>query len=218
MRHAWDASANLQRLYRERIEPRMTQKEFGRKVGISQAMVAQILSGDRSLPLDLAPEFARELNCTIYDICPEMGDYVKEKLLPVLGKALRRAAVVLMAIVAQQLQPSDALASTLHNPLSGFLSSSKSLSYYTLWAIIHFVREIVIKFMGLVNVSFASCRVLASTTSAWLRRYVPLSRRLSPVSLQCRRAAAGSSSRSSLRSSSAITRISSRPFATQWSA
>lgn len=135
MRHAWNASTNLQRLYTERIEPRMTQKEFGRQLGISQAMVAQILSGDRALPLDLAPAFARELRCTIYEICPEMGDYIREKLLPVLGKSLRRAAVVLLAVVLQQFQSPGAAASVLHNQSCFPYLSSKSLTKYTLHAI-----------------------------------------------------------------------------------
>lgn len=120
MRHKWHAHANLQRLYQERIGDSMTQKEFGRRLGISQSMVAQILNRDRTLPLDLARKFARELDCSIYDICPEMGDYIKEELIPVLGKALRRAAVVLAALLFQFSQPSDANAKAAsHNYFYG---------------------------------------------------------------------------------------------------
>lgn len=135
MRHKWDTGANLRRLYEQRIGDSMTQKEFGRRIGISQSMVAQILSGDRAMPIDLAPKFAKELRCSIYDISPEMADYIKDELLPVLGKGLRRAAVVLLTLLLWQFQPSDALASVSHNIFSAPEHFAKALN------LIHIVRR-----------------------------------------------------------------------------
>jgi transcriptional regulator with XRE-family HTH domain len=78
----------------------MTQKEFGRVYGIgSQSFVAQLLNGVRPLNYELAAKFAKALHCTIYDICPEMDTAVRLELLPFLGKALRRVAVVLLALL-----------------------------------------------------------------------------------------------------------------------
>src|SRR4051812_22962698 len=89
-----DAHSRLKRLYEQRAQD-ITQKEFGSRYGIgSQSMVAQYVNGIRPLNYEAAAKFARGLNCTIYDISPEMADAIKEDILPVLGRALRRAAVL----------------------------------------------------------------------------------------------------------------------------
>lgn len=117
MRRRWDtAHANLRLLYEQRA-PGVTQKEFAKRIGIAQSMLAMILSGDRPLPLDLAPAFAKELGCTIYDICPEMADYIKTELVPLLGKALRRAAAVLLVAGA------TVLSTTLVSPSSAYAAA-----------------------------------------------------------------------------------------------
>ena len=93
-RNDWsNAHVQLKRLYEERVPTGMTQKVFGRKYGIgSQSMVAQYLNGTRPLNIDAATKFAKGLRCTIYDICPEMSDYLRDEVYPMLGKAMRRAA------------------------------------------------------------------------------------------------------------------------------
>jgi transcriptional regulator with XRE-family HTH domain len=113
----WDgAHVRLKRLYDAKVPPGLTQREFGKKYAIgSQSMVAQYLNGDRPLNFDAAVKFAEALGVTVYDISPEMGDYIREKLIPVLGKALRRAAVVLLAVFVGMFHPSDATAGVLHN-------------------------------------------------------------------------------------------------------
>lgn len=136
---AWsNAHITLKRLYDERIGDGMSQKEFGRRYRIgSQSMVAQYLNGDKPLNYDAAAKFAKALDCTIYDICPEMGDALKLEIFPVLGKALRRAAMFLLCVLLQQFAPSDALAmSTSHNVNPGFfyskLLNSIHIVYYWL--------------------------------------------------------------------------------------
>ena len=87
------AHVQLKRLYDQRVPSGMTQKEFGQNYGIgSQSMVAQYLNGTRPLNIDAAAKFAKGLRCTIYDICPEMGDFLRDDVYPLLGKAMRRAA------------------------------------------------------------------------------------------------------------------------------
>jgi transcriptional regulator with XRE-family HTH domain len=118
------------------VPPGITQKEFGRLYGIgSQSMVAQLLNGTRPLNYEAAAKFAKGLNCTIYDICPEMGDAIKENLLPVLGRALRRAAAVLMVLCAALASPPQADA--------GILSANAAPVYYVKWLwrrILAFIR------------------------------------------------------------------------------
>jgi transcriptional regulator with XRE-family HTH domain len=122
MRHRWTSDHKaLRRIYDARIGERMSQRDFAKRVGISQSMVAQLLSGDRPLPIDLAHKLARELGCTIEDICPPMAAYIREEVIPVLGKALRRAAVVLLAFLLQQFASPDANAALSHNVFSGRL-------------------------------------------------------------------------------------------------
>ena len=112
-----NAHLRLKRLYLERVPEGMTQEQFGRLHGIgSQSMVAQYLNGDRPLNYDSAAKFARALRCTIYDFCPEMGDSLKNDIFPVLGKTLRRAALVVMAIFLP-LQPDANAGTILHNSL-----------------------------------------------------------------------------------------------------
>lgn len=111
---AFYASENLKRLYRARVQE--TQKEFAERHDIGgQSMIAQILSGAKALPIETAPKLARALHCSIDEICPEMAEFIRHELVPNLGKALRRVAVLLAALLFQQLQPSDATASVLHN-------------------------------------------------------------------------------------------------------
>jgi len=119
-----DAHHRLKRLYEERVPEGMTQKEFGRLYGIgSQGFVGQLLNGTRPLNYELAAKFARALHCTIYDICPEMDAAMRNELMPYLGKALRRAAMVLLALTLQPFHgESRAESGILHN----------SISYYTL--------------------------------------------------------------------------------------
>jgi hypothetical protein len=111
------AHIRLRRLYDERIEPVMSQKEFTRLNGFgSQAVVAQYLSGAIPLNYDAAAKFARAMGCTITDICPEMANTLAFDIFPVLGKALRRAAVFVLVLLAPGFVPSDATASqSLHN-------------------------------------------------------------------------------------------------------
>lgn len=90
-----EAHINLKRLYESRAPKDMTQGQFGAKFDIgTQGMVWQYLSGHRPLNFEAAAKFAKGLNCTIYDICPEMADALKQEILPVLGRAMRRAAVI----------------------------------------------------------------------------------------------------------------------------
>lgn len=116
------AHVRLKRLFDERAV--MTQAEFGLKFDIgTQGMVWQYLSGHRPLNYEAAAKFARGLGCTIYDICPEMAESIKDEILPVLGKALRRAAMVLIALAAQQFAPSDGEGAVLHNSYVARLSA-----------------------------------------------------------------------------------------------
>ncbi len=110
------AHVRLKQLYEARVPEGMTQKEFGQRYGIgSQGFVGQILNGIRPLNYETAAKFARGLHCTIYDICPEMGDSVKEELLPVLGKAMRRAAVVLLTALPLSQSPSEVQAGDIYH-------------------------------------------------------------------------------------------------------
>lgn len=105
------AHVRLKQLYEARVPEGMTQKEFGQKFGIgAQSMVAQYLNGDRPLNYDAAAKFAKALRCTIYDISPEMAQSLNEEILPFLGKALRRAAMLATVALLPALfqQSSDA--------------------------------------------------------------------------------------------------------------
>lgn len=115
-----NAHARLRRLYDERIGDSMTQAEFAKRYRIgSGAMLTMLLNGKKPLSIEAAAKLAEGLRCGIYDICPEMGDYLRDSVLPRLGKALRRAAMVLLAIAAQQFAPRDATAGVvLHNVFS----------------------------------------------------------------------------------------------------
>lgn len=107
-----DAHVRLKRLYEERVPEGMTQKAFGAAYGIgTQSMVAQYITGIKPLNYDAAAKFAKGLRCTIYDISPEMADTLKDEILPVLGRALRRAAALACFAIAPALLPSPADAS-----------------------------------------------------------------------------------------------------------
>ena len=113
------AHIRLRRIYDERVPPDMTQKEFGKRYGIgNQSMVAQYLSGNKPLNYRSATKFAYALRCTIFDICPEAA----EELYPILGKPLRRAAAILVCLLAQPFIPSDANAFDINKSA---LSSSR---------------------------------------------------------------------------------------------
>lgn len=116
-RKPWaDTSARLKRLYQERVPPGMTQKEFGRRYGIgTQSMVSQHLNGERPLTYEAAAKYAIGLRCTIYDISPEMGDSIRNELIPVLGKSLRKAAMLLLALSAGPYGADSEARTILHN-------------------------------------------------------------------------------------------------------
>lgn len=131
------AHVRLKRLYGARIEPVMSQKEFARLHGFgSQATVAQYLTGVIPLNYDAAAKFAKAMGCTITEICPEMANTLAYDIFPVLGKVLRRAALLVLALQFGG-QPSDANAAS-HNAFSGEQQSGKNLTksgtYYTFWA------------------------------------------------------------------------------------
>lgn len=117
----WGAHKNLKRLYADRIGDEVTYKDFGRRFDLGSAsMVAQLLNGDKPLSIDAAGKFAKAFRCNINDFCPEMDDYLRNDIMPFVGKALRRAAVVLAALLFQLFQPSDANAqATSHNYFYG---------------------------------------------------------------------------------------------------
>jgi transcriptional regulator with XRE-family HTH domain len=122
------AHAKLKRLYDERIGSKMTQAEFGKRYGIgNQSMVAQYLNGTRPLNYDVAAKFARALGCKIEDFCPEMANSLAYDILPFVGKALRRAAVFLLVLLAQGFVPSESNA-TSHNQYSSGHFFAKSLT------------------------------------------------------------------------------------------
>lgn len=113
----WDgAHVRLKRLYDERAPKGMTQAQFGAKFGLgTKGMVWQYLTGYRPLNFEATAKFAKALGCTIHDISPDMAQTLRDDVLPVLGKALRRAAMVLLTIALQQLAPSDAYASSIYH-------------------------------------------------------------------------------------------------------
>lgn len=127
------AHVKLKRLYDERVPEGMTQADFGKLYGVgNQSMVAQYLGGLRPLNYDVAAKFARGLNCTIEDICPEMANNLAMQVLPYLGKKLRRAALLVLALQLGG-QPYDANAS-LHNQCgldNGDKNLTNSSTYYT---------------------------------------------------------------------------------------
>lgn len=131
-----DAHLKLRRLFDERAG--MSQQDFAELHGFgTQGMVWQYLSGHRPLNYEAAAKFARALGCKIDDFSPEMAAALREEILPVLGKALRRAAVVLLAFLLQQLAASDAKAGGFpHNVPSGgpfFAKSLHRIHIVSLW-------------------------------------------------------------------------------------
>lgn len=121
-----DAHVNLRRLYEERVQD-MTQAQFGKKYDIgTQPMVWQYLNGHRPVNYEAAAKFARGLRCTIYDISPEMADSIKDDILPYLGRALRRAAVLACFAIAPLTAPAPADAAV-------FGSSRPPTVYYVKW-------------------------------------------------------------------------------------
>lgn len=129
MRTNFYASENLRRLLEERASS-MTQAQFAKRYKIGgQAMLSHILAGRKPLPLDTAKKLAHALHCTIYDICPEMADYIADEVLPALGKALRRAAALLLYISIPLLSaPPDAKATAFDITTIYTLSARRFLS------------------------------------------------------------------------------------------
>lgn len=115
-----DAHLTLKRLYEERVPEGMSQEEFGATFGIgSQGMVWQYLSGHRPLNIEAAAKFATGLRCTIQDISPQMAETLKDEVLPVLGRVMRRAAAfVIIAIVPQLLTYPSSTAEAIFSPNS----------------------------------------------------------------------------------------------------
>jgi transcriptional regulator with XRE-family HTH domain len=100
MRTKFKASPNLRRLYDERVGDSMTQAQFAKRYKLGgQTMLSQIMNGTKPLPIDAAQKLARALRCSISDICPEMADYIKEEIVPALGKSWRRAASLLLCLL-----------------------------------------------------------------------------------------------------------------------
>lgn len=199
------ANDNLRRLYRERIEPAMTQKEFATRYKIGgQSMIAQILSGAKALPIETAPKIARALRCSIDEICPEMAEFIRDELLPNLGKALRRAAVIAALALLPALSPTPAD--------TAFAANSAAPSVYY---VKRRRREIMRRIMGTQLVSLRSWLVSACMIGAWLRRCTRLLRLRSAVRPYRHGAAAGYLSHSSLPSWLRNIPTSSRPYATQ---
>jgi transcriptional regulator with XRE-family HTH domain len=113
------AHITLKRLWDERIAPTgMSQEEFGEKYGIgTQGMVSQYLLGTRPLHYDAAARFARGLNCSIEEICPDMARVLLKDIFPVLRRSLRRRRLALLAWFAAgatALAPQQSDAATLH--------------------------------------------------------------------------------------------------------
>jgi len=56
---------NLKRL---RLSKKLTQKELGKKVNTSQAMIAQLERGTKALNINLAYEITKVLKCKLDDL------------------------------------------------------------------------------------------------------------------------------------------------------
>lgn len=169
-----NAHARLKRLYSERIEPVMSQKEFARLHGFgSQAVVAQYLTGAIPLNYDAAAKFARALGCTISDICPEMANTLAHEIFPVLGKALRRAATFILVVLAPGFAPSDAMACTSHNTSAsdkGAKDLTKSNTYYTFWVLLLHAAKL---FKSVQTRIVGSMSEVARTLHGWERYHGP---------------------------------------------
>lgn len=109
MRTNFYANENLRRIYKERVGDSMTQAKFAKlhKIG-GQSMLAQIMSGAKPLPIETASKLARALHCNIHDFCPEMAIFIRDELLPSMGKGWRRAAALLLCTFIPSLVPPDA--------------------------------------------------------------------------------------------------------------
>ena len=181
-----DAHGRLKRLYEQRVPKGMSQKEFGKRFGIgAQSMVAQYLNGDRPLNFEAAVKFADALGVSIYDISPEMGDWVKDKLLPVLGKAYRRAAMIAAIVVSASLLPCPKSANA-----QDFSGSSVQPSVYYVKRKRGIMRSGIGRILAMLS---AICRALGSTTSALLKPLNQPCARLSGILPSSRTRVAGSS-------------------------
>lgn len=146
------AHVRLRRIYDERLPEGMTQKAFGSKFDIgSQSMVAQYLSGTRPLNYEAAAKFAKGLGCTIYDISPEMADSLKDDILPVLGRALRRAAALACFALIPLTAPSPAEAA--------FFGSSRPPTVYYVK-----LRRRIIRWIEALSALFGGAAAAACTT------------------------------------------------------
>lgn len=131
-----DAWRTLKKLYEDNVPEGMSQEQFGQRYGIgSQGMVWQYLNGHTPLTVEACARFARGLGVKIEDISPILGDALHKDIIPMLGKKLRRAALLVLCCTAGLL-PQEADASTspvLH----------KNTSQYTFSAIWRKLRSIL---------------------------------------------------------------------------
>jgi transcriptional regulator with XRE-family HTH domain len=114
------AHITLKRLWDEYVaRTGMSQEEFGEAYGIgSQGMVSQYLLGTVPLNYEVAAKFARGLNCSIEEICPDMARVLLKDILPVLRRSLRRRRVACIAaayLLSSVFQPAPADARILHS-------------------------------------------------------------------------------------------------------
>lgn len=201
------ASENLRRLYRERVGDSMTQKEFARRHKIGgQSMVAMILSGAKPLPIESAPKIAKALRCSIYEICPQMAEFISDELVPALGKSMRRGGAAMLALVVTL--PTTELFAALRQAGWLLCQIRKRISL---------VREVLLGRYSFTSGKLRSvkpCRGFASTTSAWLMRFTQPSGRASAARRPPPTAASACSWPISQPILPMSTQISLRPFAT----
>jgi len=56
---------NIKRL---RLKKKMTQRELGTQIGVTDSMIAQLERGTKTLTVPLGKEIARVLNCNLEDL------------------------------------------------------------------------------------------------------------------------------------------------------
>lgn len=93
----WYASKDLRRMVDRWMA--LTGKRQGdlpkeADLDITGEMLSMIIKRRRTLTPRNAVGIAKALHCSIYEICPEMAEFVIRDMVPVLGKALRRAAAI----------------------------------------------------------------------------------------------------------------------------
>jgi len=109
-----DAHIRLQKLFRERKPPDMSQERFGAEYGLgSQGMVWQYLNGYTPLNIEAAAKFAHGLRCTIRDISPEMDREMRRHILPALGLAAWGRTVALAFLFVLMCQTPERAEATI---------------------------------------------------------------------------------------------------------